>query len=65
MSAYVLRPDWQTARAIYALAHGLEINLQAYASEFELDLDETFDLFEYAASHLGMVFERLPDPVLH
>lgn len=65
MSAYTLHPDWRTTRAITALAHGTDIDPEAYAVEFGLDLDETMEVFEDAARHLGMALCVKEERVLH
>lgn len=65
MSAFVIKPAWQVCRALSALVYGLDIEIEAYALVFELDVDETMEVFDDAAASLGMSMVKLEKPVFH
>lgn len=65
MSAHTLNQDWRTARAITALTHGTDIDLDVYAVELDMDPEDVLELFEDAARNLGMELEIKEERVLH
>lgn len=65
MSAFEIRVEWRLHRAIVALKYDTDIDMSLFAADFELSIDETYDLFVEAANSLNMEMEPIVAHMLH
>jgi hypothetical protein len=64
MSAWHIRFDWRVERATAAIEAGTFCSFAHYAEIFEMDEEETMEVFQTAAIRLGVPFCPGPAPVL-
>jgi hypothetical protein len=65
MSASHIRFDWRVERATSALKAGTLCSFAYYAEIFEMDEEETIEVFQTAAFRLGVSFCTGATPALH
>jgi hypothetical protein len=69
MSAREMKRDWRWMRAFYAvqafIKDGGHIPFKHYGEIFDLDEDETMELFDEVAVSMRVRITVLPDPTYH